>query len=477
MNKLSIKIKVFILISFVFTILISIYMQVNLTGSKKQSLQYVNNLNVSSAKLIHKNTKADLYNLNYTNVKNTIDSFDNGYFKDIYILNPKGFIFSQRESDKIRLEKHKSFEKFLNDSYDKEQFYFSPIKFTDKTIGYLLIEINLKLINQTLEDIRIKQLKIYGVSLVLVLIISYIISLLLTRRINKLVDKLKDLKPNENLDFEDTNNDEFSYLAKTIEDTHKKVNELNNNLEKRVKEEVDKNLQKDIMLQKQSIRASLGEMIDIIAHQWKQPLNVISMISQALLFREEITRDDAIQSSEKIKDQISHMVDTLDEFRGFFRDDKEIVNLSLKVMIEDTLALLKDSIKKHDIEVSISASNDIKAYIIQNEFKHVLINLISNTKDAFEENGIKERKITFKVDEDENNIIFKYIDNAGGIPDNIIDNIFQANFTTKSIDKGTGVGLYMSKMIIEKINSKIEVKNIDDGACFTITIAKEKDRD
>ena len=468
----SIRFKIFIVIAAFFTIVISANMFYDLNKSKKQLTQYLENLNKSSAKLLHENVKSSFYNLDYTRTKNTINTFDNEYFKNIYILNKDGYIFAQRNVDEIFYEKFKDFDKLLKLD-DKNKFlYFQPISITRKVIGYLVIENNNEIFEQINKEKKREILQIFTMLLIITILVSTIISIIITKPIFNIINSIKSLNQNKTFGFEH-NDDEFGYLSREIEQNHKKIHDLNNTLEQRVYEEVEKNKQKDKLLQKQNLRASMGEMMDAIAHQWLQPLNVISLNTQELDLKLElgnIEDSDILDSCKNTQMQITHLSNTLNEFRSFFRSNKKTEDVLLKDLIETTLDLLKDEIISNKIIITIECSQEERVNIIPNEFKHILINLIGNAKDAFIENNIEDRKINIEIFDVNNKVIVNIQDNAGGIPKDIINRIFNANVTSKEEDKGTGIGLYMSKMIIEKIGGTIEVENIDGGACFTISL-------
>ncbi len=225
--------------------------------------------------------------------------------------------------------------------------------------------------------------------------------------------------------------------------------------------------EKDNFIFRQSKHAALGEMIDAIAHQWKQPIAVIKMRTEFLsLFDKKVTKEGIKEFQEHIYAQLSHMESTLDEFRGFLRPDKTTKLFNVERTIKSVQVLLKDELIKNNILVDTVVNHELYIDGIENEFKHVLINLINNSKDAFEENKIKEKNITIFIDKEQ----IEIQDNAGGIPSNVIGNIFEANFTTKEEGKGTGIGLYMTKQVLERINAEINVENKNDGACFTIKL-------
>ena len=183
---------------------------------------------------------------------------------------------------------------------------------------------------------------------------------------------------------------------------------------------------------------------------------------------DDIDKSYFLKIAQRLSKQIDHMTQTLDEFRSFFRPKAQNDSISLKKLIDSALVLMKDELVKHTIMIKFVGDESLTAKVIANEFKHVIINIVNNAKDEFVSRDIKYRMITFDVSKDELFIILKIKDTAGGIPKDIINDIFKANVTTK--DKGTGIGLYMSKNIIEKTGGSISVRNINEGAEFIIRI-------
>ena len=227
--------------------------------------------------------------------------------------------------------------------------------------------------------------------------------------------------------------------------------------------------------EKQAKLASLGKMMDAIAHQWKQPLSFISTLSSSLPMKiennMEVTHENILDNSSLIMKQIDHLVETIDDFREFFRPNKKLEHLSIKYLIDSVLNLMQITLMKENIKINLKCDETIKIDVIPNEFKHVFINLFNNSKDAYLtlDNEI-EKNINIDVYNENETVIIKFKDNAGGIPLNIIDNIFELNFTTKADGKGSGIGLYMTKQIIEKFRGSIEVYNSENGACFDIKL-------
>lgn len=227
-----------------------------------------------------------------------------------------------------------------------------------------------------------------------------------------------------------------------------------------------------VMLQ-QSKMAAMGEMMDIIAHQWKQPLNTLSMINDMLKSDFEAGRIDKnyiddITDTTSI--QIKYMVNTLNEFRKFFRPSKENEYFSIHSALESVKIILKDELIQQNIVLETQIDKKIKIEGAKNEFVHLFINFIKNSIEAFNENRIARRFITIRAYNRHAKTIIEVEDNAGGIPPYILSDIFKLNFTTKEKTSGTGIGLYMSMQIVQKHNGILSVANTPEGAIFTITL-------
>ena len=266
----------------------------------------------------------------------------------------------------------------------------------------------------------------------------------------------------------------ISYLIKKIEltnkslqDTTKEQQNLLSLFEKQVKEKTEENIKQAQVLLQQSKMAAMGEMVGSIAHQWRQPLNEISINIQKLKYnyRDEVIDENFINEFiKKNKYTIDFMSSTIDDFRNFFRINKEKEKFSIKKAIEDTISMQSTQLKNNDITLNI-LGDDFEIDSFEHEFQQVILNIVNNAKDALIQNNIKNPIIDIKL---QNNIVI-IEDNAGGIPEEILDRIFEPYFTTKEQGKGTGMGLYISKMIIEdNMNGSLSVSNIDDGALFEI---------
>ncbi len=242
----------------------------------------------------------------------------------------------------------------------------------------------------------------------------------------------------------------------------------------RLKHESQKRLRlQATMLEQQAKMASMGEMMDAVAHQWKQPLNALSMYADLLKADFDEGRVDKAyleEMLEGVNTQIEHMVVTLREFRDFFRPNKQSSHFMLLDIVESVRLLVKDEFLKNNIEVQVEIEPSLTIIGNANEFKHLILNIINNAKDAFNEQGIDQRLIMIRAKGTEQGVSLQIEDTAGGIDARVLGKIFEANVTTKQEGKGTGIGLYMSAQIVEKMQGRISVENINKGACFTITL-------
>ncbi len=264
----------------------------------------------------------------------------------------------------------------------------------------------------------------------------------------------------------------IDYFMKSIalEEKTQELKYLNTNLEKLVMQEVEKNSKKDKILFQQSRHAQMGEMIAMIAHQWRQPVSNIK--SAALIIEQKIKmkkfNDDlALDISSKIQKYTEYLSDTIDDFRNFFKPNKKIQNTNFKIIYEKVMGLIESSLVKNNIKVDCKIK-DLKDFeSFENELVQVLLNLIKNAEDILIQKDIQDKQIIINID----GLMLSVQDNAGGIPEDIIDKIFDPYFSTKTKTDGTGLGLYMSKTIIEDhCNGKLTVKNNENGALFEIVL-------
>jgi len=252
------------------------------------------------------------------------------------------------------------------------------------------------------------------------------------------------------------------------------IESLNNSLKDRVEEEVSKNRKKDQQLLDQSRLAQMGEMLSMIAHQWRQPLAAISSTSSALELKAELGKADKeiiVQSAKNISKYSQHLSSTIDDFRDFFKPNKELTSVTYCNLVESVLSILEVSIKNKNIsfEKKLNCSGKFNTYA--NEIKQVILNLIKNAEDILIEKNIEKPYIKLYTYEAEGRFILEISDNGGGVPQEIQDKIFDPYFSTKLDKNGTGLGLYMSKIIIEEhCDGELHFSNNDEGAVFQIVI-------
>jgi len=234
---------------------------------------------------------------------------------------------------------------------------------------------------------------------------------------------------------------------------------------------------KDEMLFRQSRLAQMGEMISMIAHQWRQPLNAISLTTASLELKSQKDKYDKaffISRLERISNYTQHLSSTIEDFRDFFKPDKEKKETTFSKVIEGTLKLMNAGLESKNITVQTEFKCKGTIFSYPNELLQVTMNLIKNSEDALLEKKIANPTITIRCYSDEKRVTLEIEDNAGGIDESIIAKIFDPYFTTKDEYNGTGIGLYMSKVIIEEhCDGKLSVSNSSDGALFKIALSQK----
>jgi len=280
----------------------------------------------------------------------------------------------------------------------------------------------------------------------------------------------------------------FNYLTTRIQKNEEQLKQINKNLEDMVEKETTKRLKvekkaskekqkNEQLLLQQSKLALLGEMIGNIAHQWRQPLmqlSAILMYLDAYNEKKKLTNDRFLKKIDEGNSLIDFMSKTIEDFRNYYQPEKQKEQFFIKQSIQSALFIINSSLKNADIEIEVQYNNEnTQIESFKNEFSQALLNIITNAKDILILRKIKKPKIHILVKEDAKCIQIEVLDNAGGIQEEIIDKIFDPYFTTKHQAQGTGIGLYMTKMIIENnMNGKITVKNTKQGANFIIKLMK-----
>jgi len=227
----------------------------------------------------------------------------------------------------------------------------------------------------------------------------------------------------------------------------------------------------------QSRSAALGEMFDNIAHQWRQPIGAINNAIINAEFALELggmSQDEILETFEKINTYTAFLSGTIDDFRNFSNPDKEKIWFAPHEIIRQTIGIIQGSLDANTITLSYEPDDALRLtqiYGPSGEFSQVILNILSNARDALKEKQPNQSHINIDLSDTEETIAITITDNAGGIPDHILPKIFDPYFSTKNKTQGTGIGLYMSKTIIEKhYDGKLEAKNEGSGAVFTITL-------
>jgi len=262
-----------------------------------------------------------------------------------------------------------------------------------------------------------------------------------------------------------------------LEHRETELRELNHFLEARVREEVAAHRKKEKMLIQQSKMAAMGDMISLIAHQWRQPLNQMSYVLMnidAAYEYKELTPEyleEKVKEGTKLLEYMSH---TIDDFKNFFRPDKARSEEQISEVMRHTVSLVKKSLDAHKITLETDLQSDASLKVYRNELLQVILNLITNAKDAVVMNHVLSPKIILTVIEEKEYIEITVCDNGGGVADDIKEKIFEPYFSTKGEQRGSGLGLYMAKTIVEEhLNGIITVEEHGDGACFIIRLRKE----
>ena len=287
----------------------------------------------------------------------------------------------------------------------------------------------------------------------------------------------------------------FNYLyknhqnkqSKEIQAQKQSLKSLNHSLKLRIKDAVQKSKEKDKMLEQQAKMAQMGELLSMISHQWRQPLGsissaVIALKTKIALEKYDLSKEEdreafmeyLSQRLDNIENYTNALSTTIDDFKNFYNPNKEIVKADISEPIKRALSIMQSSFERHHI--SIQESYHDKAIIehYPNEIMQVILNIINNAHGNFIEKETPNPTISIRVTEEKETVMIAIGDNGGGICEKILDKIFEPYFSTKDEKNGTGLGLYMSKTIVEKHHhGKLSITNKNGGACFTITLPKK----
>lgn len=292
----------------------------------------------------------------------------------------------------------------------------------------------------------------------------------LSTSFNQMVDALRESRErlhNYSLDLE-----------RKVTERTRALDELNRTLDQRVRDEIAMRKAQENLLIHQSRLAAMGEMIGAIAHQWRQPLNALSLVLQNIQMQHRLgnlTEESMQRMSTKATSLIDRMSHTIDDFRNFFKPSKVAENFNLGKVIRSAAEILEGVLKSHSIELTIDCDESIELFGFSGEFSQVMLNLLGNAKDALLATKCSGPRIVVRAQRVEGRILVSVEDNGGGIDPAIIHKIFEPYFTTKEEGKGSGIGLYMSKMIVESnMGGAIVAENVAGGARFTIVLPENR---
>lgn len=410
------------------------------------------------------------------------------------MLNSLDEFFTSTETPEIRFRIH------ALPKQATEYHFVYPVQFSGIEWGWLHIGFSMDEYNQYIHNMYLQVLYISSISLILIMLLGYMFARWITEPIT-FFSALASKVANGNLEVESTvkRSDEIGMLSENfnsmvsslrlskqhmqnynqeleqeVKRRTEQLDQLNQNLDLKIKEEVSQRREQERLLIHQSRLAAMGEMIGAIAHQWRQPLNALGLVYQNtfMLYKTHKLDDELMtRNTEKAERLINKMSSTIDDFRNFFKPNKHAEDFSVNQMIHSIMDLLEAVLKNHNITTVLDCEEaSIKG--LQGELSQVVLNLLNNAKDALIEKRIPNPEIKVEVKRKPNNILLISVsDNAGGIPDEIMDKIYDPYFTTKEAGKGTGIGLYMSKIIVESnMQGKLQAKNNGKGATFTVTI-------
>lgn len=320
-----------------------------------------------------------------------------------------------------------------------------------------------------------------------IVVLSFIILIFMSLVAFVISKKMALLLNNYKHDIEKSKNELLDInlrLEEKIKSKTKKLEKFNEKLKKEIEKEVLKSRQKDSALFQQSKMAAIGEMLENIAHQWRQPLSTISTIASGMALKLEYN----IFNQDEAKNELRHVVDTtkklsstIDYFQKYFSKSNVFEDFNLSDIIKSNLAFLETTMKTNHIDVVTNFKDDITIFGLKNEFAQALMNILNNAKDALIANiDIKyKRVICINLYKEKGKTIIDITDNAGGISEEIIDKIFDPYFTTKHKSQGVGIGLYMvQEIIVKHMKGSLNVQNTNfvldgsdyKGAKFTIVL-------
>ncbi|MBL1244367.1 MAG: cache domain-containing protein [Sulfurimonas sp.] len=432
------------------------YLKNIITTSKIDEDKYIFVFNEQGKVLIHPN--ADMININLKKLKNKIKN--NILYDDLT---------KAAKSKKILKYKWDKSNDINNDSYKN----ILKIEYIPELKWYIAISAHVKKYKESLHKLQ----RIVITFAIAVFAVSIVISFVFFKKLLQPISMLSEMV-NSAI--------QGDYSVRSNIKTNDEIGLLSKNFNIML-ETIEKNIQKEKQISEQSRLAQMGEMLSMIAHQWRQPLGAIgsAVINiQMKIKSKKYKLDDAAERDRFLKfldekhnninEYTQFLSTTIDDFRSFFRPDKKKEEVALTTPIIRALTIVEPPLKNKNIEITKKFLTNDKVLIYQNELMQVILNILKNSEDNFLEKNTAEPKINISTKNENGSCIIMISDNGGGIPKNILPKIFEPYFSTKLEKNATGLGLYMSKIIIEEHNGGIlRVNNTDDGICFEIVLYKQ----
>ncbi len=359
----------------------------------------------------------------------------------------------QKVSEEImqKMKSNKAFAVYTDYKGKTDIISFLPVNNTDntKTLAWLVSYEKDDFITMTIQGGLIIQI----VAFLIIILLSYFMYRILNQKeiLNNLVhEKIKHIEE----------------INRELEENEHELQLLNENLEHRVQEEIEKNNQIQKKLFHSEKMVAMGEMIGNIAHQWRQPLSMITTSVTGMKLQQSmgiLSGEDILKNCDMINDAAQYLSHTIDDFRDFIKGDKEKTKFNVTQTIKKAINIQTSSIKNHELKIITDLDDTLEIESFQNAFIQSFINIFNNSKDALTlKNDRLERFVFIKTYKQNDKIYISIKDNAGGIPDEIVDKIFEAYFTTKHQSQGTGLGLHMTyNLIVQHMHGNIEVHNVD----------------
>ncbi len=351
-------------------------------------------------------------------------------------------------------------------------------KMTKKTLGYLKISYSNSSYLNAIEKFQ-NMFVVIGISFIIFIMVFMRLLFFIFKPLMAISKKLESYNPEQSNAFKMeklVGANEISIINNAIYNMLQKINSHTLNLRKQVKLEMKKNEDKEQHMLQQSRLAQMGEMISMIAHQWRQPLASISSTVSALelkVMMDQYEEKYFTKQLENISKYSQYLSSTIDDFRNFFKFNDTKVDTTLEEIVLDALNIIEISIENKGIKIEKEYKSNMPILTYRNEIQQVVLNLLKNAEDILIDNNVENPTIHILTIFNDQSDIIEIKDNAGGVPVEIINNIFDPYFTTKEKKDGTGLGLYMSKKIIEnRCKGTLSVVNEIDGAKFIIMLPK-----